>query len=322
MPPRGRVVLYIVAVLVAATVSFLRTPYSLILPGYAIDVSDVLSVEGHAPPADRFYLTDVTLQESVSPIFLLQAFAPGGRVVKTYDILPKGVSIAQFETIMHRAMDESQSIAAVVAERAANLPVAVPRSRVMIFRLEPGAPAAKILGPGDVLRSINGQPVRTTVQVQSALFRVKPGAFVSIGYEHRGMPRAARVATLDLKGKARLGIYSSADFDAPKLAVPVRFKPFNVSGSSGGLMFALDIYRSLRPPAATAARKIAGTGTIAYDGVVGPIEGSPQKLIAARRAGATVFLVPRENYPEVKSARDIRVIPVHTFDEALKALSG
>lgn len=322
MPPRGRVVLYIVAVLVAATVSFLRTPYSVILPGRAIDVRDVIAVQGHAAPVDRFYLTDVTLEEGVSPIFLLQAFAPGGRVVKTYDIVPGGVSITQFETIMRSAMDESQSIAAVVAERAAKFPVAVPKSRVKIFRLEPGAPAGKVLASGDVLRSVNGRPVRTTVQIQTALFSVKPGALVSIGYEHRGMQRAARVATINLKGRAGLGIYSTADFDEPSLAVPVRFKPFNVSGSSGGLMFALDIYRTLRPPAGTTPRKIAGTGTIAYDGIVGPIEGSPQKLIAARRAGATIFLVPRENYSEVAGVHDIRVIPVHTFDEALKSLRG
>lgn len=319
--PRTRVPVYIVAAFVAAAISFVPTPYSLILPGSAIDVRAVLTVAGHTPPAERYYMTDVTLQERVSPLLLLEGFMPGSRIVHTEDIVPQGVSISQYDDIMKHAMDESQSIAAVVAERAANLNVKIPASSVAIVRFDPSSQAQNKLRPGDVLRTVNGKAVSTTVTVQDALYKLRPGDAVNVTYERKGKTHSARVKTMEIKGEARLGVYLLATFDPPRLAVPVEFKPFNVSGSSGGLMFAMDIYRTLKP-SASAARKIAGTGTISYDGIIGPIEGAPQKLIAARRAGATIFFVPRENYNEIAGSRDIKIVPVHTFDEALKALSG
>jgi hypothetical protein len=46
-----------------------------------------------------------------------------------------------------------------------------------------------------------------------------------------------------------------------------------------------------------------------------------QKLIVARSRGAKIFLVPDQNYAEVRSERGIRVIPVGTFREAVNWLS-
>ncbi|MFN2527968.1 MAG: PDZ domain-containing protein [Candidatus Baltobacteraceae bacterium] len=320
-PPRNRVLTYIVAAFMAAAISFAPTPYSLILPGSAIDVRDVLTVAGHKPPAQHYYMTDVTLQERVSPLMLLQGLMPGARIVHTEEVLPKGVTIAQFDDLMKHAMNESQSIAAVVAERAANLGVRIPESSVSIGHFDPSSQAQRDLQPGDVLRTVNGKPVTTTVTVQNALFKLKPGDQVNVTYWRKGRMHRARVKTMAIKGETRLGVYLLASFAAPHLAVPVEFKPFSVSGSSGGLMFAMDIYRTLKPAPSPVA-KIAGTGTISYDGIVGPIEGAPQKLIAARRAGATVFFVPRENYSEIAGSHDMKVVPVHTFDEALKKLAG
>jgi PDZ domain-containing protein len=45
----------------------------------------------------------------------------------------------------------------------------------------------------------------------------------------------------------------------------------------------------------------AGTGTITADGEVGGIGGITHKMLAAREAGATVFLVPADNCAEAKT---------------------
>ena len=60
-------------------------------------------------------------------------------------------------------------------------------------------------------------------------------------------------------------------------------------------MFALGIIDKLGPEQLTGGRYVAGTGEIAPDGVVGPIGGIQQKVVAARRKGAEVFLVPAAN---------------------------
>ncbi|MBV9269573.1 MAG: ATP-dependent protease LonB, partial [Candidatus Eremiobacteraeota bacterium] len=66
--------------------------------------------------------------------------------------------------------------------------------------------------------------------------------------------------------------------------------------------------------------RIAGTGTISYDGTVGPIEGARQKVIAAKYAGATLFLVPTDNYSEVRDMPGIRIVPVSNFNHALASI--
>jgi len=68
-------------------------------------------------------------------------------------------------------------------------------------------------------------------------------------------------------------------------------------------------------------RSIAGTGTIAPDGKVGGIGGIEEKMIGAARKGATIFLAPRANCPDIKHVpKGLKVIPVSTLQEALTAL--
>ena len=68
--------------------------------------------------------------------------------------------------------------------------------------------------------------------------------------------------------------------------------------------------------------KIAATGEIFLDGEVGPIGGIKQKTIGARQAGVDAFLVPVENAPEArKYAHGLRIIPVKSFQQALRALA-
>ena len=85
-------------------------------------------------------------------------------------------------------------------------------------------------------------------------------------------------------------------------------------------MFAVEIYAALHGLPGGVA--VAGTGTLRSDGRVGRIEGTRQKLLAAKRAGARVFFVPRANFTDVADERDVRVVPVDTFAGALRALGA
>lgn len=319
---RKRLKLYSVAALVAAALSFTPTPYSLILPGSAVNLSTIISVAGHSQPRERFYLTDVTLQQHASPVLLLGAFLPGARLVKAVDLVPTGVNDRQFERLMIEAMSESQTTAAEVAERAAGLPVPASDTRVVVRKFIPGSKARGALQLGDVITNVRGQSICTTVQVQNQLAKVAPGSFVPVTISRKESLVRTRVKTISTSAGTRFGILLEPRFAQPKLPVPVRYNIPNISGSSGGLMFALDIYHALRPSKSRALPPVAGTGTIACDGTVGPIEGTAQKVIAARKAGAQIFLVPRENYREIVGTPAIRIIPVGTFAQALTALQS
>ncbi|WP_042374557.1 YlbL family protein [Streptacidiphilus neutrinimicus] len=115
--------------------------------------------------------------------------------------------------------------------------------------------------------------------------------------------------------------------------VKVDLKLADVGGPSAGLMFTLGIIDELhgngsgKPGAAgdlTGGAVVAGTGEIDDSGDVGAVGGVALKTKAAARDGATVFLVPRSECPDaqVNTPKGLRLVPVNTLDQAVKALEA
>src|SRR5690606_14167763 len=108
--------------------------------------------------------------------------------------------------------------------------------------------------------------------------------------------------------------------------IDVTLRLADVGGPSAGLLFSLGIVDKLdrdgRGGDLTGGRVIAGTGTIDEDGTVGPVGGVPLKTQAARRDGATVFLVPEAECADARAElpEGLRLIPVTTLDGAVDAL--
>lgn len=292
------------------------------LPGRAIDLRNVVSVTGRTAPPPAFYLTDVRFAPHATAAELLSALLPGAQVVRTQDVMPQGMTAVEYDGVEREAMSESQSIAAFVAEREAGLQVPVPRSRVLAVYFAANSPAKRVLRPLDMFVSLNGHPIVSNRDVQLALRNVRAGTNVRIAVMRHGSERILTVPTMRYGDRTALGIYLTTIYQRPQIPIAVAFHLPEVAGSSGGLMFALEIYRTLRHMQTPEDRRIAGTGTIAYDGSIGPIEGASQKVIAARNAGASVFLVPQENYNEIARTPGIRVVPVKDFREALNAIGG
>jgi PDZ domain-containing protein len=102
-----------------------------------------------------------------------------------------------------------------------------------------------------------------------------------------------------------------------------------IGGPSAGLMFALSIVDLLEPDDLTGGAVIAGTGILDQDGVVSTVGGVRQKVVGATTEGAhgapaTVFLVPRGNLGEARSAAvdgEILLVPVDSLADALEVLS-
>ncbi|MDH6450530.1 MULTISPECIES: S16 family serine protease [unclassified Streptomyces] len=110
--------------------------------------------------------------------------------------------------------------------------------------------------------------------------------------------------------------------------VKVTLKLADVGGPSAGLLFTLGIIDKLDGDGAggdlTGGRTIAGTGTIDEDGTVGAVGGVALKTQAAKRDGATVFLVPKEECADAKAElpKGLRLIPVTSLKGAVSALTA
>ncbi|MGX5181372.1 S16 family serine protease [Streptomyces avermitilis] len=110
--------------------------------------------------------------------------------------------------------------------------------------------------------------------------------------------------------------------------VKVTLKLADVGGPSAGLLFSLGIIDKLDGDGSggdlTGGRTIAGTGTIDANGKVGAVGGVALKTQAARRDGATVFLVPKAECADAKSElpKGLRLVPVTTLKGAVDALTN
>ena len=95
----------------------------------------------------------------------------------------------------------------------------------------------------------------------------------------------------------------------------------NTGGPSGGLVFTLGLIDLLTPVDLLQGRKVAGTGTISKDGKVGPIGGVTEKILGAKKAGASLLLVSKENCLDLpRKVTGIEVVAIDTIDEAVAYL--
>jgi PDZ domain-containing protein len=101
----------------------------------------------------------------------------------------------------------------------------------------------------------------------------------------------------------------------------ISFDVKKTGGPSGGMIFAIGVIELLTEKDLLKGRHIAGTGTISTDGKVGPIGGINLKILAAHKAGATLFLAPAGNSAEIERVpAGIKVVTVATLAEAIASL--
>ena len=197
-------------------------------------------------------------------------------------------------------------------------------NKVVVAGIPKGSPAKGVLAAGDVLNEVNGAPATTVDALHATLAKVKPGSKVTVGYTRDRKPHTGTITTTKAqKGSgAALGIEVTFQRVAP---FGVKISLANIGGPSAGLMFALGIIQKVgKNVNLTGGKFIAGTGTIDLNGKVGPIGGIPLKMIGAKRAGATVFLVPAGNCAEAKEHHPagLRLVKVSTLSGAVTALKS
>ena len=192
------------------------------------------------------------------------------------------------------------------------------------------SPVRDKLKKGDLLISINNKSISTATEFISTLRTYSIGETISIGLmrEVDEIKKDLSIETtliehVEYEGEPMVGFLATTvnqRFDFP---FEIDIKTGNVGGPSAGLMMALNVYNNLTQDDITNSLIIAGTGTIEIDGSVGPVGGIRQKVIAAKRAGSQLILVPTANFKEASpfSTDETAIVAVNSFEEALKVIS-
>jgi PDZ domain-containing protein len=317
----------LIALLVVVVVLLTQTSNQyLLVPDRAHPLADLVSVPGGKaqPNGGGIYYVDV-LERKAS---LLERLFPGlrrGATLVQHDVLtPPGVSDQQRIQADQFDMALSQQVASAVALRALGYDVRIQQRGVRVALVYEQTHAAGKLQPGDVIVGANGKRVRSPLDLHAILARHKVGDVVALTFLRKGVEHHARIATSADPFDSTRAIIGFQPQPAIHLRTPfrIRFDLGNVGGPSAGLAFALQILEE-RGRDVDHGYKVAATGVINPDGSVGEIGGVHQKIFGVRDAHVDIFLVPAgENYREAKKdAGNVRVIPVKSFQQALRVLA-
>lgn len=325
-------VVFVVLFVLALT---MPVPYAVLSPGptfdtlgsdpYSASNQPVIIIDGKTPNKTAGHLNMTTVSESTSKVTAfgaLEAWLQGDRLVlpKTA-IIPPGTSEQQQNQQNTQDFQTSQDSATVAALCELGYPKAFG-----VVGLTANAPAQGVLKVGDQLVSVDGKPTASYNALSAVLSATAPGTTVSVAVVRNGKPQTVQVklgpAPSGGKG-GRLGVSVNDTCLAP-FTVTINLQ--DVGGPSAGLMFALGIIDKVGPYDLTKGQYIAGTGELdpsdPAKGTVEPIGGIALKMIAARNAGATVFLAPAGNCDTVRSATPsgLKVVKVSTVSDAVQDL--
>jgi len=319
------VVLLLLLVVLAAPLGG-PSPYAVITPGGTYEIGPRLHVpDEQRHEMGRLAFTAVFAQDaSYLDVARARAFGRAG-VVPITDVRPAGASQQEVNENNRRLIDESKPVAAVVGLRAAGYDVEITGEGARVESVLRGQAAEGILRSGDILLAVDGQSTPTTNLLIEAVRRRAVGDSVRLTVRRQdGTQEDVNLTTKASSSDATrpaIGVSVSTYLYDVKLPFPVDVDSDNVGGPSAGFMFALGILDAVTEGDLTHGKYVAGTGTIAQDGSVGAVGGAAEKVVAAEKDGAQVFLVPKDNFAEARRwANGIQIVPIEKFDDAIKFL--
>ncbi|AMO60534.1 PDZ domain-containing protein [Mycolicibacterium phlei] len=285
-----------------------------------IDGKPVVDIEGTDvyPTSGHLNMTTVSQRDQLTLGQAMALWLSGRDQLVPRDLVyPPDKSKEEVEEANTTDFRRSEDSAEYAALQYLDYPMAV-----TVENVNEDGPSAGKLQAGDAIDFVNGKPVANLEEFQEQLKDTKPGDTVVLDYRRKDGPPGTATITLGKHPERDQGFLGIGVLDAPWAPFSIKFNLANVGGPSAGLMFSLAVIDKLTTGDLNDGQFVAGTGTISGDGKVGSIGGITHKMLAAREAGASLFLVPAENCEEAKSAPQdgLELVRVETLEQAVDAL--
>ncbi len=310
-------------------------PFVFFKPGVPDNVAGkIISIkeEKTYPINGKLFITSILVTNPDSPVFGAETivnWAIGPHVVLPRDSVYPNIEPAEkIEKESQGAMESSQATATAAALRFLGYQF---KELYYVSDIRDYSDAINKLKEGDFITEIEGKKINEIEEIRSSYAGKKIGDTLKITVEREDKKGNSSTITTEVRLVENLDVASDDGEKRPAIGilvgttarfpVDVQFNLPGVGGPSAGLIFAIGIIEKLTEEDFVRGRKIAGTGSITASGKVGGIGGIEEKMVGASRAGATVFLAPRENCPDIEHIPDgLKVIPVSTLSEAIAAL--
>ena len=323
-------IIFLVFFVSISSLSLIKTDYYFMSPGppYQWDI-EYENIDKYEFEGNLFQLT-VRRDEANALIYAWSLINESYDLYPREVILPDGVTPKELSEISIQNMRTSENVAIAVALKNLGYEISSKGDGVAVVGLLDDSPVKNKLKKSDLIQSINSTDIFSATEFIATLRTYSIGETVSIGLlrEIDGIKKQIFVKTtlvehVEYKGEPMVGFLATTVNERFDFPFEIDIKTGNVGGPSAGLMMALNVYNNLIPEDITNSMVVAGTGTIEIDGSVGPVGGIKQKIIAAKRAGAELILVPVANFEEASQFETDKtaIVAVDSFDEALSVIS-
>lgn len=337
-----KLLVWLILVVAVLAFCFVPTHYYIEGAGTAEPTKQYVKVAGkHDQSKGRFLLTTVGIVGPATSFqLLLSKTQPFTEIMSRSELMGDEDS-KEYDQIQKYYMDSSINNAVEAAYKKAKQPYTTKYLGVYVMSILDQSTFKSALAVGDTITAINQKRFKSADGFVKYVQGLKIGQNVTIDYQHNGQAKQVthRLIKLPKSHYAGLGI-TLTDHSEIETKTPVKIDAGEIGGPSAGLMFTLQIYQQLTQQNLLKGRQIAGTGTIAPDGSVGPIGGIDKKVLVASQEGATVFFAPddpvtkailkvdpdyQNNYAIAKAAAKkihskMKIVPVKSLDDALNYL--
>ena len=301
---------YLILVFILVLFS-IRFDYNVYSPGALDDLTDRINVENGYKSSGSFNLTYVTSRMGTIPNIILSYIIPSWDLIDLDDLRIENEKESEIEDRNKIYLRETSYDAVIAAFDEAGIKYNVDNIKVTVtYVFDIADTNIKV---GDIIKSVNGKTINNYEELSNEISKYNENDKLKINVLRDDKIIECYSVLKKEDDRVIIGVTLAEIKDIstnPK--VDFIFKD-NESGSSRGLMCALEIYNRITEFDLTKGRVIAGTGTIDENGVVGAIGGVKYKLAGAVKNKADIFIVPTENY-------DIEIIEADTLHNVIEKL--
>lgn len=300
-----------------------RFDYVIYTPGSLENLNDRIIVTPSNESKGSMNLTYVTSIPANIPNMLLSLIIPNWDIESLNNMRVEDESEKEIENRDKIYLKDTSYDAIIAAFKEANMKYEITNVDVTITYIYNIAKTN--LKVGDVIKTINGVKITSFNFLINEVNKYEVGEKLIINVLRNNKIIECEATIVLEENKKMIGI-SLAELKNIKTNPEVKFVfKNNESGSSRGLMCALEIYNRITKYDITKGDIISGTGVIDENGNVGSIGGVKYKLKGAVNKHAKVFIVPSDNYEEAISLKnkykyDIEIIKADTLKNVIKAL--
>ena len=319
-----KIIIVYVLILALFLVEF---PYYISAPGGLINTEDKVKTTENFKMKGSLNMAYVSEIHATIPTLIVSLFNDDWDIEKEEDVKNDNETIEEKNYRNKMLLEEANDTALLVAYKHSDIDYEVTNNKVYITYIDELAKTN--LKIGDQILKVDEEKINNKNDLFTYIASKKIGGKISLEVKDiNGNIKKRNASLINVLDEPKVGAIVTETFDLKSnKKVEFNFKN-SESGSSGGLMLTLTIYSHLNEIDLTKGKTIVGTGTIDANGNVGEISGIKYKLIGAVNKKADIFLVPEgNNYKEAKKVKkekgyDIKLVPVKTFDDALKYLKN